>query len=417
MSGLKKDGQMASYSYDAMDQLLEEKTLDGQTLSYAYDKRGNRTHINNQVVAEFDNSNRMTKFKGQAITYDADGNRVNDGRLKYSWDGLGNLTAIEEVNGTKKWQFIYDEQGRRIQKTGPSGTIHFHYDGDSNRLIAETDTSGKSIREYLYSADHVLVGLKISGTWYNYHRNYRGDVVAITDTTGNISAKYTYDTWGKPLTTNIIDSKVANQPIRYASYYYDEDLALYYLMARYYHPDQAVFLSTDPQIESESTVEMFNGYSYVGNNPLIKIDPTGEVPLYVIVYGVVIAYKVFKTYKNYKKIKLAAKAAKTVNAKAPNRLKLDLQFFAKKNRAKGGDFKVYSAEQLRRMYGWGKNEFHRGVKDLVVRKAKSDNPKEMARLGSNPDLAIDSAGNIQLVSRTNKAIKPVRSEFSVHDFQ
>lgn len=83
------------------------------------------THINDLVVAEFDNSNRMTKFKGQAVTYDADGNRINDERLKFSWGGLRKLTAIEEVNGTKKWQFMYDEKGRRIEKVGPNGTIRF----------------------------------------------------------------------------------------------------------------------------------------------------------------------------------------------------------------------------------------------------------------------------------------------------
>ncbi|QUE88008.1 DNRLRE domain-containing protein [Exiguobacterium alkaliphilum] len=275
LSGLKKDGETASYSYDAMDQLIEEKTLDGQTVSYAYDKRGNRTHINNQVIAEFDDSNRMTKFKSQAIAYDADGNRINDGRLKYSWDGLGKLTAIEDVNGAKKWQFTYDEQGRRIQKTGPSGTIRFHYDGDSNRLMAETDTAGKPIREYVYNADHILVGLKTNGTWYNYQRNYRGDIVAITDMDGKVVATYTYDTWGKSLTTNITDSKLTGQPIRYASYYYDEELALYYLMARYYHPEQAVFLSVDPLLDSDESIEMANGYSYVMNNPLTRIDPDG----------------------------------------------------------------------------------------------------------------------------------------------
>ncbi|TCI59108.1 hypothetical protein EVJ21_14320 [Exiguobacterium sp. SH0S2] len=275
LSGLKKDGQTASYSYDTMDQLIEEKTLDGQTINYTYDKRSNRTHINSQVVAKFDESNRMTEFKSQTITYDADGNRINDGRLKYSWDGLGNLTAIEEGNGTKKWQFMYDEQGRRIEKAGPSGTIRFHYDGDSNRLMAETDTAGKAIREYVYNADHILVGLKTNGTWYNYQRNYRGDIVAITDTLGNVAAKYTYDTWGKPLTSNITDSKLTGQPIRYASYYYDEDLALYYLMARYYNSEQAVFLSIDPLLDSNESIEMANGYSYVMNNPLTRIDPDG----------------------------------------------------------------------------------------------------------------------------------------------
>ncbi|WP_214764606.1 RHS repeat-associated core domain-containing protein [Exiguobacterium sp. s141] len=305
LSSLKKDGQTASYSYDAMDQLIEEKTLDGQTINYTYDSRGNRTHINNQIVAEFDNTNRMTKFKGQAITYDADGNRINDGRLKYSWDGLGKLTSIEEVNGTKNWEFVYDEQGRRIQKTGPNGTIRFHYDGDSNRLMAETDTAGTPIREYVYNADHILVGLKTNGTWYNYQRNYRGDIVAITDMDGKVAAEYTYDTWGKPLATNVIDPKLTDQPIRYASYYYDEDLALYYLMARYYHPEQAVFLSIDPELDADETVSMANGYSYADNNPVLKVDPDGTWAWVAVKagYGAYTGYQTAKSrgYTGWKK--------------------------------------------------------------------------------------------------------------------
>ncbi|WP_214691721.1 hypothetical protein, partial [Exiguobacterium sp. s43] len=39
------------------------------------------------------------------------GNRIEDGRLAYTWDALGNLTAIQETGGTKAWQFTYDEQG------------------------------------------------------------------------------------------------------------------------------------------------------------------------------------------------------------------------------------------------------------------------------------------------------------------
>ncbi|WP_214691722.1 hypothetical protein, partial [Exiguobacterium sp. s43] len=158
----------------------------------------------------------------------------------YTWDALGNLTAIQETGGTKAWQFTYDEQGRRIEKRGPNGTIRFHYDGDSNRLLAETDAQGNYIREYVYGANHLLVGLKVDGSWYNYHRNYRGDIVAITDETGTLAAEYTYDSWGKPVTKNVNDEKINDQPIRYASYYYDEDLKLYYLMARYYHPEHAV---------------------------------------------------------------------------------------------------------------------------------------------------------------------------------
>lgn len=59
--------------------------------------------------------------------------------------------------------------------------------------MAETDSIGKSIREYVYNTDHVLVGLKTNGTWYNDQSNSRGDIVAIADLDGKVAAEYTCD--------------------------------------------------------------------------------------------------------------------------------------------------------------------------------------------------------------------------------
>jgi RHS repeat-associated protein len=122
--------------------------------------------------------------------------------------------------------------------------------------LAKTDEQENYISEYAYGANHLLVGLKVDVAWYNYRCNYRGDIVAITDETGNLATEYTYDSWGKPITKNVIDDKLHDQPIHYASYYYDEDLKLYYLTARYYHPEHAVFLSVDPLVESDESIEV-----------------------------------------------------------------------------------------------------------------------------------------------------------------
>ncbi|TCI59112.1 DNRLRE domain-containing protein [Exiguobacterium sp. SH0S2] len=407
LSSLKKDGQTASYSYDAMDQLVEEKTLDGQTINYTYDKRGNRTHINNQVVAKFDESNRMTEFESQAITYDADGNRINDGRLKYSWDGLGKLTAIEEVNGTKKWQFMYDEQGRRIQKTGPNGTIRFHYDGDSNRLMAETDTAGKPIREYVYNADHILVGLKTNGIWYSYQRNYRGDIVAITDTSGNVAAEYTYDTWGKPLTTNITDSKLTGQPLRYASYYYDEDLTIYYLMARYYHPEQAVFLSIDPELDADETVSMANGYSYADNNPVLKVDPDGTWAWVAVKagYGAYTGYQTAKSrgYTGWKKWGYTAYSAVSSAVGFGRFVKYGKSLYSSRK------YQVGSYNSLKGRGKEGLDAHHVGQKVLMNRLVKNYHP------GKAPAISVPSVGHTTrkkgfgTVSKSTKGINNARS--------
>ncbi|HBT71238.1 MAG TPA: hypothetical protein DEB37_02890 [Lysinibacillus sp.] len=103
---------------------------------------------------------------------------------------------------------------------------------------------------------------------------YRGDVLALTDKNGDISAEYTYDAWG-----NIMSQKgnmATINPYRYASYRYDEDTKQYYLMARYYNPNTGVFLSLDPIRGDTIDPLTLNGYAYANNNPVMNIDPNGE---------------------------------------------------------------------------------------------------------------------------------------------
>lgn len=86
----------------------------------------------------------------EAFSYDADGNLTQDGRWTYTWDGenrLVNMTSLTNAPGGSQLQlsFVYDYQGRRIQKlvatNSPSGgyvgeyTNNCVYDGWN--LLAE----------------------------------------------------------------------------------------------------------------------------------------------------------------------------------------------------------------------------------------------------------------------------------------
>jgi RHS repeat-associated protein len=68
--------------------------------------------------------------------------------------------------------------------------------------------------------------------------------VAVTDTKQNTVATYTYDAWGNILAQSGTFAK--ENPYRYAGYRYDQETGLYYLMARYYNPQNGNFLSMDP---------------------------------------------------------------------------------------------------------------------------------------------------------------------------
>ena len=82
--------------------------------------------------------------------------------------------------------------------------------------------------------------------------------------------KYKYDAYGNCTcyysTNNDLEQ---SNPIRYRSYYYDEDTGLYYLNARYYNPQWRRFIS--PASTSTINIDTVNGlnlYSYANNNPI-----------------------------------------------------------------------------------------------------------------------------------------------------
>jgi RHS repeat-associated protein len=61
--------------------------------------------------------------------------------------------------------------------------------------------------------------------------------------------------------------------IRFPGQYYDAETGLHYNYHRYYDPSIGRYISADPIGQAGGV----NLYSYVGNNPLNWIDPTGEV--------------------------------------------------------------------------------------------------------------------------------------------
>ena len=106
----------------------------------------------------------------------------------------------------------------------------------------------------------------------------QGDVTQIRDTSNNLKASYIYDAWGKILsiTENTTNNIGAKNAIRYRGYYYDTESNLYYLNARYYDPQIKRFISADGTLGANSDMFGYNLYAYCGNDPINRIDPSGE---------------------------------------------------------------------------------------------------------------------------------------------
>ena len=119
---------------------------------------------------------------------------------------------------------------------------------------------------------------------------------------GNVVVSYVYDAWGKvySVTGSLADTLGQINPIRYRSYYYDNETGFYYLNSRYYDPDVKRFINADGLIDNRE-IGYQNMFSYCGNNPVNMKDTSGQIfgwialAVVAVVTAVTIVYHVAMT--------------------------------------------------------------------------------------------------------------------------
>ncbi|HFC92814.1 MAG TPA: hypothetical protein ENJ51_08390, partial [Leucothrix mucor] len=154
------------------------------------------------------------------------------------------------------------------------------------QLISEKTVAldGKLISscDYLYFPDSFhLMAIRQDNEIYYSHLGRRGEVLAMTDTKGEVVWKADYSAFG---IAHISIEKI-EQPFRLAGHYYDNETGLYYVLVRYYSPHLGRFLSRDPLFTEGGSQ---NFYLYCDGDPLNRIDPTGEFIFTAILIGAVI---------------------------------------------------------------------------------------------------------------------------------
>jgi RHS repeat-associated protein len=113
--------------------------------------------------------------------------------------------------------------------------------------------------------------------WY-YHGDHLGSTSVITDRNGALVWHYEYFAFGKEKYTNAACSFSPSN--RYTGQILDDDTGLYYYNARYYDPELGRFIQPDTIVPSAGDPQSLNRYSYVKNNPLLYIDPSGHSERY-----------------------------------------------------------------------------------------------------------------------------------------
>ena len=106
---------------------------------------------------------------------------------------------------------------------------------------------------------------------YYYHTDHLGSSSVITDAGGNKVEEIYYYPFGQAR----YDTGSVGLKYKYTGQEQDES-GLYDYGARFYDPVAGRFISADTMVPDSSNPQALNRYSYVLDNPIIYIDPTGH---------------------------------------------------------------------------------------------------------------------------------------------
>ncbi|NHZ66926.1 DUF6531 domain-containing protein, partial [Massilia genomosp. 1] len=144
------------YYYDGRDRLVGfDSAIGGQ--SFEYDASGNRTGLKvgpNSYLNMIDpGSNRLTSTSGpvpaKRNTYDAKGNLISDGAIRYTYGNNGRLSSATGIGGAAV-QHRYNGLGQRAIKSDAAGASTYFVYNEAGQMVGEYNSAGTPIQETIY---------------------------------------------------------------------------------------------------------------------------------------------------------------------------------------------------------------------------------------------------------------------------
>ncbi|MBB5383016.1 MULTISPECIES: RHS repeat-associated core domain-containing protein [unclassified Janthinobacterium] len=322
------------YKYDALGRLYEYRTAAGnipgkeRTVGIQYSALGSILYKSDVGIYTYPAQGPgalrphapLTVGGSQPYGYDDNGNMISSSQGNYRKisytsfnlpDGQGGISGPNGVQYS--WQ--YDENHQRIKETrvnssGTRVTWMLHPD-NSGGLSFESETNGSAVsnRHYLSVGGMSLGVLVSSGSMpalpagdggpaalgsivlvkvEYWHKDHLDSLVATTDHAGAVTARYSYDPFGKRRTASgnydpdgklVYDwSNTSSGTDRgYTGHEHLDDVGLIHMNGRIFDPRLGLFLQGDPFIQDPTNLQNYNRYTYCYNNPMTCTDPSGHL--------------------------------------------------------------------------------------------------------------------------------------------
>ena len=290
-------GLTESFQYDDLNRLsnaaVSGSSVIVPSLSMSYDAFGNILTKSDTGTYAYDPAHAhrlqsVTPAVAAAVSYQFDSN----GNLQSSSDGRSVTWTVDNkpssiTSNSNTSTFAYDPENQRYreynQVNGANGATTLEI-GALMEVV--TPDGGNPTYRLMIKAGGETVAVKTvqaSGSFaVNYlHYDHLGSVDAITDVSGNVTQRFSYDAFGRrrdtstwaPLASGGSYTGITDRG--YTGQQELDSLGLIHMNGRVYDPALGRFMSADPNIQSLYYSQSLNRYAYVDNNPLRYTDPSG----------------------------------------------------------------------------------------------------------------------------------------------
>jgi RHS repeat-associated protein len=293
-----------TFTYDSMDRLVSFNDNSGSK-NHTYDSKGRITKNNrvgdytyagnsykvSQLSLNTYGGNHYSTYTSQNITYNAFKSPV-----EINESGVDRVSFQYNAFMARSNVFYGGTQSNKLQRRYRK---HYSHDG-SMEITHDTQTGKTTFVTYVggdgYSAPVIWHSEQTSGTSNNYYylqRDYQGSIISITDKNGVFKEKRHFDAWGNIVkltdgnNVNLSNFKILDRG--YTGHVHMKTVGLIHMNARLYDPVLHRFLMPDNFVQDPFSTQSYNRYAYVLNNPLMYVDPSGEIAWFIpVIIGAVI---------------------------------------------------------------------------------------------------------------------------------
>ena len=285
------------FTYDELNRLKTSKLNTVSNLSLTYYANGNiqnKSDVGNyayptQGAGAVRPHAVSTAGSGHAYSYDANGNMtLRDGSV-IAWTSYNLPSSIAQGGNTAT--FLYGAGRARYKQiavtTGgplPAGTETTVYIGG----LFEKVTKPSGVVEYKH---YVLAGKEpvaiktvrsnLTSDVRYMHKDHLGGLHVLTNEAGTAVLRLSNDAFGKRRSGSTWSGSpcwsgiAALTHLNFTGHESLDNVELIHMNGRVYDPMLGRFISADPMIQAPLMSQSLNRYSYVMNNPLSLVDPSG----------------------------------------------------------------------------------------------------------------------------------------------